>query len=947
MSNAIDLIVSKQAQEQLDKLLKDLQIVNNEIIEINKRQLNFNNSSAPKTISDLKKNTDELIESEKERIKLEERLIKLNTEQAKKNAILKVEIQEKNKLLREEAKEELNLLGAYDKKSKRLNELRKDYKNLIAQEGKATKETKQLKEEIQKLDRELKDIDADVGQFQRNVGNYAKAMSKAGGVVKGAFAGGLIGGAIGSATSKASEFFSISKEAGDNAKTNLAPVLATLQVLLASLVDIIPVLIRDMQVFFKEIQLGIANLPEALGGSKEKAKELTQEIKDLNENFKGKSYSDAFKDFGKRIEDTTKQLRENVEVNRQSELNVLKYSKTIAILTAQEEELRAIADDNNKSFEERAKAFEKARIIADKRANTEILLAKEQLKITEGLVKLQLKQAGVSSDLTNILNDKNRASKVDEETLAKYVETVNAVVEAEGRRNQQTKQDSKEAADIQRDLFEQNLDYALDYTDNQKSINERLIADDRLTLKTRKKILDETNEIFERALEQQVALFEQQTGKKINITDLLNAEDSGVLLETVRALGMGEIETQRLLEVIRDYKTGIQDLNDAQKDLTEAERESVDLKTEIALQQKFINGEIKTQEEFEKALTEAIIENLKKRLETMEEGSVEYLNTLKEINDAILSLKDNESGLGEWLKNYRKGFVDDFIGQSGFDKLFFLIENFDKLKESGTDTALAISEAFQQAFNTISEFSNANFDVQYQNLERQRDISLQFAGESATAREEIERQYEERRRQIQRQQAEAQKRLAIFNIVMNTAQGITAALTSIPPNVPLSIAIGAIGAVQTALVASQPIPAFAEGGTMGHDGVMLVNDAKGSNYRETIETPDGKFIQPNGRNVLMNAKKGTKIYTPEQWDSKLNEMLGDVGIAPVRGVKQNFININNGITKGDMYEIMSKFANKDSYNFSIDEKGIQKTIIRGGQKVNIANKRLKIRKEDV
>ena len=31
MSNAIDLIVSKQAQEQLDKLLKDLQIVNKEM----------------------------------------------------------------------------------------------------------------------------------------------------------------------------------------------------------------------------------------------------------------------------------------------------------------------------------------------------------------------------------------------------------------------------------------------------------------------------------------------------------------------------------------------------------------------------------------------------------------------------------------------------------------------------------------------------------------------------------------------------------------------------------------------------------------------------------------------------------------------------------------------------------------------------------------------------
>jgi hypothetical protein len=912
--------LTDQYKEQ-EKIINSLQNQLTKLIETQKE------SSVSKAKE--QKETKDLILTEREREKLLNKLNDLNKESVKENEKLKIQIQEKTKAVKEEVKADLGLIGSYDAKSKRLNELRKEYKNLVTQEGKATKETKELKKEIQALDKELKDVDAEVGQFQRNVGNYAKAMGKAGGVVKGAFTGGLIGGAIGSASAKASEFFSISKQAGDNAKTNLAPVLATLQVLLASLVDTIPVLIRDFQIFFKEIRLGFAELPSALGGSAEKANELKKEIKELNDSFQGKSYSEAFKDFGKRIEDTTEQIKENVKVNREAELNILKYSRAISKLTAEEETYRAIADDNNRSFEERAKAFERARVLADERAKAEIGLAKEQLKIAESQVKLQLKQAGAGENLNNILNDKAKAQKIDEETLANYVNALNAVTDAEGRRSQQIKQDSKEANDIQRDLFEQNLDYALDYTDNQKSINERLIADDRLTLEERKAILEETNRIFEKALEQQVKLFEGQTGQQIDITTLLNAEDSGTLLESVRALQMGEIETQRLLEVIRDYKTGVQDLSDANRDLIETERETLSLKSEIALQQKFLNGEILKQEDFDKQVTLSQIANLSERLATMKEGSLEYLQTLKELNDALISLKEDENATGEWLKDFKKGFSDDFISQSGFDKLFFLIENFDKLKEDGVSTALAISEAFQQAFNTISEYSNANFEQMYRNLEQQRDVSIMFAGESVTAREEIERQYEEKRRRIQRQQAESQKKLAIFNAVINTAQAVVAAL----PNVFLAAAVGVLGAAQIALIAGQPIPAFEKGGT--HDGgLMLVNDGKGSNYAEKVVTPDGKVHEPKGRNVVMNAPKGTKIFTHDQWKDQLNNILLSNGINSVQTQTQQQAPIVNVQTK-------------DNYHFSIDEQGIRKTITRGATKTQILNARFKQQKRDV
>jgi hypothetical protein len=82
----------------------------------------------------------------------------------------------------------------------------------------------------------------------------------------------------------------------------------------------------------------------------------------------------------------------------------------------------------------------------------------------------------------------------------------------------------------------------------------------------------------------------------------------------------------------------------------------------------------------------------------------------------------------------------------------------------------------------------------------------------------------------------------LFNIAIDTAQGIISALASTPPNVPLSVAIG-LGAVQIGLVASQKVPQYFDGTDNHTGGLMLVNDGKRANYRKVI-LPNGKEIMP-------------------------------------------------------------------------------------------------------
>ena len=49
-------------------------------------------------------------------------------------------------------------------------------------------------------------------------------------------------------------------------------------------------------------------------------------------------------------------------------------------------------------------------------------------------------------------------------------------------------------------------------------------------------------------------------------------------------------------------------------------------------------------------------------------------------------------------------------------------------------------------------------------------------------------------------------------------------------------------------------------GTDGHPGgLAMVNDAKGSSYRELVTTPDGQSFIPQQRNVVMNLPKGTQV----------------------------------------------------------------------------------------
>ena len=321
-------------------------------------------------------------------------------------------------------------------------------------------------------------------------------------------------------------------------------------------------------------------------------------------------------------------------------------------------------------------------------------------------------------------------------------------------------------------------------------------------------------------------------------------------------------------------------------------------------------------------LAEAI-KGLESPLDVANQKMKDFLNnaTFDTINTGLDSL-----GL-----NSLKIFTDiDEKGQSTFDKLF---EAAKLTSEELKVVFQGVGDVFQDVMNMMMEASNRRFEAEKQQLEEQTKIAIAFAGDSDTAIAEIERQAEEKRKAIQRKEFQAKKQQAIFNIAIDTAQAIAATIGRTGFfGIPLTAIVAALGLAQIAAVQAQEIPAFKDGG-VHEGGTMLVNDGSGSNYKETIQTPDGKIYQPKERNVIMNAPKGTKVFTHDQWQRNLDNILmkNEINYA------QPNVVVNSGMSDEQVDRIVNTIANKQESHLSLDKSGIKHYVSNGHTQKEILN----------
>jgi hypothetical protein len=207
-----------------------------------------------------------------------------------------------------------------------------------------------------------------------------------------------------------------------------------------------------------------------------------------------------------------------------------------------------------------------------------------------------------------------------------------------------------------------------------------------------------------------------------------------------------------------------------------------------------------------------------------------------------------------------------------------------------------VSSIYDSQISKIEELLDAEqdqYDKEVEHIEYLADrgaITTEEAEirkrEAAAATAVKQEQLEKRKAQIEYKKALMEKANNIAQIGIATALGIMQALAMWPPNVPLSIFIGAMGAIQTAAALAQPIKAYAEGTKKPHPGgLALVGDGD----KAEVVLYNGKaWVTPDSP-TLVDLPKGAEVYP----DADKVQFMGAVGDIPRDRVTGQPIIIND------------------------------------------------------
>lgn len=509
------------------------------------------------------------------------------------------------------------------------------------------------------------------------------------------------------------------------------------------------------------------------------------------------------------------------------------------------------------------------------------------------------------------------------------------VFEDEATNFERREQAAKRYADIQKEIADNTLAESLRVLERNrdqetKSLNQR-VKDGEISERNRNEVVYTLQKQYQ--YDSLVAY--ENYAEALRQIDLSREESMRGVWNAINFQKAETLIDERELQNNRDYAKTLQDIVKGNKDYREIEKANKQFqlasrditKANIQVEIDRIETELRAIKD-----TEA---NVQKRLSLQNQ----LIDKQKELSNVTITETQEQAAAFEKLQkateSYLNTFTEGFLSESGLSGLntFFKIEEngktmFDNLIEGANTTTEkfavafnAISELAQQTFAFLSQNSQAYFQGQYEALAKEKEIALKFAGESTAGREEIETQYEERRKAIRRKEAESQKEQALFNAIINTAQAVVAAL----PNVALSVIIGAIGAAQIAMIASQQIPQFKDGVKNFGGGLAVVGDGGRS---EIIQTASGELYKTPSTDTLVNLPKGSNVYKSElDFVRNSGGLYSNISSMPVQ---------NNSISRSEMQSIMDNSISKvKPFNMAIDKNGMRSWI--GSERVRTEN----------
>lgn len=452
--------------------------------------------------------------------------------------------------------------------------------------------------------------------------------------------------------------------------------------------------------------------------------------------------------------------------------------------------------------------------------------------------KSDLRIAESQQNMQNLLNEEERNYKAQ---IAANEEAQKAKWEEVYEWNKQGIISEEEAIQMQQQVAVEYQNAALDL----EEAHQTKMAEIRKNAATEQKVIQE-----ESIQEQQDAQNKANDKRLSSIQEMYNEiaeiSEREQRKNTNRTTGLFNLgkERKRLQDVKKSYEDTIKEI----------EQMYEDLKTQ------FDNGEIS--------------------FEMFEEGK-KQLDNLKK--DAVKSAQDTQDALSDLFQTWGKSLAD--WTQKIASQMQSLYSQFNEIMNLKYDMEEEALDREQEQLDRESEMVEKAYDKQAEIVQRYKDRINESEDELKTARgerrlalidglakqreaylaetEALAKQQQEKEKIAKKEEAlkkkqdvlekkrkQQQKQQSLVNSIINTALGVTQALAAFPPpaSFVLAAAVGALGAVKTAMIASQK---YAKGGVI--DGP--------SHSQGGVKIPTKKGISEVEGNEFITNKKTTSHNT--------------------------------------------------------------------------------------
>jgi len=732
----------------------------------------------------------------------------------------------------------------------------KNAQDLAAQYGRMDKRSQEAARTANKLNDELKNIDASIGNHQRNIGNYSSAFDKASLSIK----------------NLATNFLS------------LIGIVGTGAILSSSVDEFIEM---DKNVRILQNTLKNLGIPEAFGRIEIAANSLAEEFKFLDNDDILKTFNQLIV-YGKLTEDQINQL----------------VPVIINFATATGQDLASATSVITKALEGNSKSLREFGInMKDAKGPGESfsLLMRELAPRVDGVGK-----AFKESAAGGLAIAKQEFKDLKEEIGGGLLPALNGILSFLSKAGNGLKDFAKGFREVisgGSGFFNINKD-ALDNNTSQQSIIKQLV-DQRVN--TYKNIPKEIEKSLGRKLTNSTAdqlLLSRNTNIFLATTqanmkaaqaeverlrkDFKNTKEEGIALanalqtiganqgffDTINNKKITPLKPERIIDKSKkdDAKKEAEDAINLQKEIAETENISLEkrlnaltkylrlrrdalLKSnlsdeELMLRQQQVANEgvkifdaiasgVKLEFNESKPLVPDIVDVAALSAEAEKIGGDFSVSLIKGVVNKLQEAQSKEEA-AKALKDLKEGMIAQIVGEGvglGFD----LIDAESVRKQN----------AIQDEIDMLEKKKQKELEIINQSLLSEQDKAAKVTileARSAAEREQLEK----RQRDLRLKQAKFDKAEAIANIIQQTAVSVLANSVKSPALIPFIIALGAL---QLARVASQPIPKFAKGTHSSPEG-----------FAEVAEQGPELAIDSRGKakiydkRTLTYLSKGTKIF---------------------------------------------------------------------------------------